>query len=273
MRVRGATLAPVSFLLVAFDLSRLMAWSYLGFVVVAVFWLTLVRPAGATEPVADASSARGRRGGGRVRHVKAGRPAPVWPWTAVPPVAGGPVLDQSDHLCLGRHEPHDPVRAFLLQGADAPRPCPGPVPAPCHRLPHPRVQCARRRPAARHRAQRARRRQRAVAPGGARRPRRARRGDGSQHRDRPCGPRRHRARSGTDEARDHRPRHAPDRDLLSGAGRGQHQRGDRFLIYDSTLSTLYEVLRAPLPAAQTEFAATVTPPPELAGNPFRWTIV
>ena len=34
------------------------------------------------------------------------------------------------------------------------------------------------------------------------------------------------ARSGTDEARDHRPRRAPDRDLLSRAGRGQRQRGD-----------------------------------------------
>ena len=46
----------------------------------------------------------------------------------------------------------------------------------------------------------------------------------------------------------------------------------RFFIYDSTLSTLYEVLRAALPAAHTEFTATITPPPELEGNPFRWTI-
>ena len=55
-----ATLAPVSFLLVAFDLSRLMAWSYLGFLVVAVFWLTRAHPAGTS------------------------RPAPIWPLTLAP---------------------------------------------------------------------------------------------------------------------------------------------------------------------------------------------
>ena len=79
-----ATLAPVSFLLVAFDLSRLMAWSYLGFVVVAVFWLTLARPAGAAEPEPVASGARGQRDRGPARAASAGRPAPVWPWTAAP---------------------------------------------------------------------------------------------------------------------------------------------------------------------------------------------
>ena len=53
---------------------------------------------------------------------------------------------------------------------------------------------------------------------------------------------------------------------------GNGQRGDRFYLYDSTLSTLYEVLRAALPAEHTEFAVTITPPPELAGNLFRWRI-
>ena len=47
----------------------------------------------------------------------------------------------------------------------------------------------------------------------------------------------------------------------------------RFFIYNSTLSTLQEVLRAPLPASQKEFAATITPPPELSGNVFRWMIL
>ena len=46
----------------------------------------------------------------------------------------------------------------------------------------------------------------------------------------------------------------------------------RFFIYGSTLSTLFEVYRAPLPVTQTEFAATITPPPELSGNPFRWMV-
>ena len=32
------------------------------------------------------------------------------------------------------------------------------------------------------------------------------------------------------------------------------------------------MLRAALPAAHTEFTAAITPPPELEGNPFHWTI-
>ena len=31
-------------------------------------------------------------------------------------------------------------------------------------------------------------------------------------------------------------------------------------------------MRTPLPATHTEFSATVTPPPELEGNPFRWIV-
>ena len=39
-----ATLSPLSFLLVAFDLTRLLGWTYLGFFVVAVFYLTRSKP-------------------------------------------------------------------------------------------------------------------------------------------------------------------------------------------------------------------------------------
>ena len=57
-----ATLTPLLFLLVAFDLSRLMAWTYFAFLVIAVFWLF------------EGSS-------GTESNV---RPARVWPWTTVP---------------------------------------------------------------------------------------------------------------------------------------------------------------------------------------------
>lgn len=57
-----ATLSPMLFLVVAFDLSRLMAWSYFAFFVVAVFWLF-------------------EAGGDNESNVP---PARTWPWTAVP---------------------------------------------------------------------------------------------------------------------------------------------------------------------------------------------
>lgn len=40
----GATLAPLSFLMISFDLSRTMAWTYLGSFVVMIFWLMQVPP-------------------------------------------------------------------------------------------------------------------------------------------------------------------------------------------------------------------------------------
>ena len=46
----------------------------------------------------------------------------------------------------------------------------------------------------------------------------------------------------------------------------------RFLVYGSTLDVAHQVLRAPLPASRSEYAATITLPPRLAGNLFRWTI-
>lgn len=55
-----ATVTPLLFLLVAFDLSRLMAWTYFAFCLVAVFWLF------------ESSAEPGVR------------PVRIWPWTMVP---------------------------------------------------------------------------------------------------------------------------------------------------------------------------------------------
>jgi len=51
-----ATLSPLSFLLIGFDLTRMMGWTYLGFFVVSVFYLTRAKP---TEE--DAVSRSGAR--------------------------------------------------------------------------------------------------------------------------------------------------------------------------------------------------------------------
>ena len=47
----------------------------------------------------------------------------------------------------------------------------------------------------------------------------------------------------------------------------------RFYIYNSTWTGTQEVFRAFLPASQTDFVATITPPPHLSGNVFRWMIL
>ena len=267
-----ATLAPVSFLLVAFDLSRLMAWSYLGFVVVAVFWLTLARPSSAAEPEPVASGARGQRDRGPARAASAGRPAPVWPWTAAPLVLAAlfwtsPTIyawvDMShlircERFCFKEQTPQGRALDLFRRRAIA-----SPIreySAPGGVLPH---------------------------------------ATGHNERGADSEPWRRVARAGRDAPGAVMDLNividpaAPGVTVLAPAqtkraiiGRGTHRIAisyraqgagstnaeTRFLIYDSTLSTLYEVLRAPLPAAQTEFAATVTPPPELEGNLFRWTI-
>ena len=267
-----ATLAPVSFLLVAFDLSRLMAWSYLGFVVVAVFWLTLARPAAAAEPEPVASGARGQRDRDPARAASGGRPAPIWPWTVAPLVLAAlfwttPTIyawvDMShlircERFCFKEQTPQGRALDLFRRRAIA-----SPISefsAPGGVLPH---------------------------------------ATGHNERGADSEPWRRVARAGRDAPGAVMDLNividpaAPGATVLAPAqtkraiiGRGTHRIAisyraqgagsanaeTRFFVYDSTLSTLFELLRAPLPAAQTEFAATVTPPPELAGNLFRWTI-
>ena len=244
-----ATVAPVSFLLVAFDLSRLMAWAYLGFLVVAVFWLTQARPAGEF------------------------RRAPVWPATLVPLLLAAlfwtsPTIyawEDLSHLvrcerfCFKERTPQGRALDLFRRHAIA---------APIREF---------------------------RAPGGAL-------PHTTGHNERGAGGEvwRRVARAGRDA-----PGAVMDLNIVLDntaaaatvhgraqtrraiIGRGPHRLSvsyrtegveranaeTRFFIWDSTFGTLHELLRAPLPAARTEFAATVTPPPELAGNPFRWTIV
>ena len=243
-----ATLAPVSFLLVAFDLSRLMAWSYLGFVVVAVLWLALARPAAGT------------------------RPTRVWSWT-LPPLLFAALfwtsptiyawvdmshLVRCERLCFKEHTPQGRALDLFRRRAIA-------------------------SPILEYRA-----------PGGS-----LPNATGHNERDSDSEAWRRVARAGRDrpgavmdlriaidDADAAATVRAPAQTQRAIIGRGPHRvsisyRAEgtgsanaetRFFIYDSTLSTLYEVLRAALPAAHTEFAATITPPAELEGNSFRWTI-
>ena len=244
-----ATLAPVSFLLVAFDLSRLMAWSCLGFVVVAVLWLIRARPAGES------------------------RSAPTWPWTLAPLVFAAlfwtsPTIyawvDMShlircERFCFKEQTPQGRVLDLFRRRAIA---------SPIREY---------------------------TAPGGVlpsttghnersadsevwRRVARAGRDAPGRVMDLNM------ALNDTDAAVTVR---APAQTQRAIIGRGPHRisisyRAEgtasanaetRFFIYDSALSTLFEVLRAALPTAHTEFAATITPPPDLSGNVFRWTIL
>ncbi len=60
--IAAAVVATMAFLLVAFDTTRLMAWTYLGALVVMLFWLLRAKPRG--EP----------------------RPGALWPWALAPAV-------------------------------------------------------------------------------------------------------------------------------------------------------------------------------------------
>ena len=244
-----ATIAPLSFLLVAFDLSRLMAWAYLAFIVVAVFWLRWARPTGDV------------------------RPAPIWRATLAPLVLAAlfwtsPTIyawvDMShlircERFCFKEQTPQGRVLDLFRRHAIA---------SPIWEF---------------------------TAPGGL-----LPGSTGHNERDADSEVWRRVARTGRDQAGSVMNINIVLNDADAGAtvrapaqtqraviGGGPHRisityRAEgtdtsnaetRFFIYDGTLAILHEVLRAPLPASQTEFAATITPPPELSGNLFRWEIV
>ena len=243
-----ATLAPLSFLLVAFDLSRLMAWAYLAFIVVAVFWLT-----------------RARR--------TSGRPGPIWPAALVPMVLAvlfwtGPTIyawaDMShlircERFCFKEQTPHGRAIDLFRRSAIA---------SPIWRY---------------------------TAPAGV-----LRGNTGHNEVDRTGRAWRRVARAGRDDpgvmvdidivlndSAEGITVEAPAQTQRAIIGRGPHRVSisyrtegagganaeTRFFIYNSDLTARHEVLRAPLPASLTEFTASLTPPPGLSGNVFRWMIV
>ena len=243
-----ATLAPLSFLLVAFDLSRLMAWAYLAFIVVAVFWLTWARPTG---------------------H----RPAPLWPATLAPLVTAalfwtGPTIyawaDMShlircERFCFKEQTPQGRAIDLFRRSAIA-----TPIweySAPAGLL----------RGSTGHN-------ERDGTGEAWRRVARAGRDTPGMMMD---------IDIVLDDSTSGITVRSPGQTQRAIIGRGQHRISiayrtegvddanaeTRFYIYNSTLTARHEVLRAALPATRTEFAASFTAPPELSGNLFRWLIV
>ena len=244
-----ATLAPLSFLIVAFDLSRLMAWTYYAFFVVAVFWLARARP--------NPEARRGR----------------VWPWTAAPVALAAffwtsPTfyawadishLIQCERFCFKE----GPVQSRLLDSFRRTA-----IASPTLEFTAPA----------------------GVLPGQT--------GHNEMQASRQAFPYRV-ARAGRDqpgvladlnillgEATGHITLRAPAQTKNAIIGSGPHRLSiryraegvdtanawTRFLIYRSTFHGTEKILHAPLPPSKTEFSAIVTPPPELAGNPFRWVV-
>ena len=244
-----ATLAPVSFLVVAFDLSRLMAWSYFGFFGVMVFWLARARP-----------GPEARRGA-------------AWPW-AVAPVALAAFFWTSptiyawadlSHLILcerscfkegalqsrvldgfRRHVIASPIREYAAPG--------GAVPG-----------------ATGHNEKNAK-------DGRWRRVGRASRDQPGRLMD--LGPLLGEAGEGVTLRAPAQTKHTvleggPHRISITYRTEGTDTANaeTRFWVYSSTFHGGKEVFRAPLPPSKTRFTALVTPPPELAGNAFQWVIL
>ena len=232
-----ATMAPLSFLLVAFDLSRLMAWTYFAFYVVAVFWLVEARPNVERAPTA------------------------ILPWTVAPLVLAAffwtsPTiyswvdvgrLIPCERFCFKEHTPQG--RALDLYRRRA-------ISSPIWEYAAPG----------------------GLLPGAVGRVVRADRDEAGWVMDinyllndtdpgvTVRGPEQtQRAVIG----------HGPYRLSISYRSEGTDTGNaeTRFYLYNSTWTGTQEVFRAFLPASQTEFVATITPPPHLAGNVFRWKIL
>lgn len=241
-----ATLSPLSFLLVGFDLTRMMGWTYLGFFVVAVFYLTQAKP---TEKEAVSRSGA------------------LYPWTIVPlalavffftaPTVYGwadmTYLIPCKQFCFKEQTPQGRLLdAFRRQRMASPiweyrgigALLPG---ATGHNENALRVARSGRDAAGavmdlnivlndktegvtvRAPAQT----QRAII------------GDG------------------------------PHRISISYrvSGTAEANASTRFYLYDSKLRTVHEVIRVLLPPSQTEYVTTFTAPPDLVGNMFRWIIL
>ena len=241
-----ATLSPLSFLLVGFDLTRMMGWTYLGFFVVAVFYLTQAKP---TEKEAVSRSGA------------------LYPWMIVPlalaaffftaPTVYGwadmTYLIPCKQFCFKEQTPQGRLLdAFRRQRMASPiweyrgigALLPG---ATGHNENALRVARSGRDAAGavmdlnivlndktegvtvRAPAQT----QRAII------------GDG------------------------------PHRISISYrvSGTAEANASTRFYLYDSKLRTVHEVIRVLLPPSQTEYVTTFTAPPDLVGNMFKWIIL
>ena len=241
-----ATLSPLTFLVVAFDLSRLMGWTYFGFFVVAVFWLSGARAAP--------------------------RPSAIWPWTTVPLVLAvffwtTPTiyawvdlsrLLKCERFCFKEQTPQGRALDLFRRRAIAP---------PIWEFTAPGF----------------------LTPGQT----------GYNEKSDDGNNQIRIARAGRDEpgsvmdlnfAIDDKVEgvtvRAPEQTQRAIIGAGAHRIAisyrsagvetsnaeTRFYVYDSRWTHSYEFFRMPLSASETEFTVTFTPPPDLAGNSFRWTI-
>ena len=244
-----ATLIPLLFLIIAFDLSRLMAWTYFAFFVVAVFWL--FEASGGTEPNV--------------------RPARTWPWTTVPVAfaaffwtsptiyawADVSHLVPCERFCFKERTPQgraldrfrrsaiaSPILEYTAAGSALPGTTGHNEKGPDNRW---------------HRIAREGR-------------------DGPGHLmdldirlDAQAEGVAVRGRAQTNNAILGRGAHRLSISYRA-AGVDAANAETRFTIYNSTFRGTREIFRVPLEPAATEFAATVTPPAELSGNVFRWEV-
>ena len=241
-----ATLSPLSFLLIGFDLTRMMSWTYLGFFVVVVFYLTRAKP---------------------IKEDAVSRSGTLYPWMIFPlalaaffytaPTIYGwadmTYLIPCKQFCFKEQTPQSRLLdAFRRQGMASPiweYTAPGVLlpGATGHNENALRVARSGRDAAGavmdlnivlndktegvtvRAPAQT----QRAVI------------GDG--------------------------PHRISISYRVSGTAKANAE--TRFYLWDSKLRAVHEILRVLLPPSRTEYVSTFTAPPDLVGNMFRWTVL